>query len=490
MHKLSEYPVRPFPHENESLDGYIYRFYASNGHRIPPKINQYLREMATRSANHYADEIMDLADDFPIRPIIARSVHQNFVIKKKAPSLEFRMTGYKAYCPPCMAESAYHRHLWNFPLMKACPVHRCKLINACPHCGRRLTFSCLVHQWTCKCGRSISIMQTTQASAQDLELSSYIAGAPPYPATPMKVPAEEAIHELMEWAMTIRRIIKGTHTRTAFGIDQERIREEMSLFFKKTRLMISTPEQSPGDMPLRERHRKYIYKRLGKNQRASCHSSGKWEHTLLSGLQRIGPRFLRLIKALEKSNPCLFIDLTASPKTQLIYFATRKLLSRYGNLFREIQVSITSAMNKYVLSGEYIPMIFNPSQSDATLRSHYKRLARWWDGAESALRFIPRQQITLVHDLGIIPKELDFPLPSRSYIALVDRLQSLAGHPHTKTLTPGVLNQWPFPEQMKGKIRTTTLLLYSRLMTTATQEKIIRLVDQEIAALPVFSSLQ
>lgn len=45
------------------------------------------------------------------------------------------------YCSTCLAEQdAHHSLLWRFSEVTGCPVHGCKLFDACWHCGKRIPF--------------------------------------------------------------------------------------------------------------------------------------------------------------------------------------------------------------------------------------------------------------------------------------------------------------------------------------------------------------
>lgn len=47
---------------------------------------------------------------------------------------------YRKVCPPCLAEAAYHRAIWDLAFVSACPRHEVALLAACPDCDRILTW--------------------------------------------------------------------------------------------------------------------------------------------------------------------------------------------------------------------------------------------------------------------------------------------------------------------------------------------------------------
>lgn len=479
--ELSRFPNRPFPYEDESLEGYLYRFFARNGHTMPLQVKTYLRYIAEHVCSQSANALTKLADGMPVDTLIARTVHQYRVIRQKSPSVGYQSPGYRAYCPLCMRDQAYHRYLWQFSLMTACPRHECQLLKTCPDCKRSLTFSQLLPNWTCYCKRPISSMVAPPASQRQLQISSLISGQRRHPADASETPAEEAMYELMEWAVTVRRILKGNYVRTPYWIDEDKIREEMSLFFRGQKLECQNPEAVIGGLPLVEMHRNYVYAHLEDGKRVSCQKAGNWDLVLMASPHKLGIRFFRLIRFLERKNPHVLIDLTASPKIQLLYFATRKLIPGLGAFFRAIQLSITSALNKYALSDMLTPLVLNPGAEDSCLVKRYDKLNRWWAHLEASLNFVPRREISLVHDLGMVPEGSDYPLPSTSYLNLVERIEALAHHPDNESIVARIFRQWNFPDQMKGKISLSTLLVYLRLMPPVEQRRITRLVDQETA---------
>ena len=59
-------------------------------------------------------------------------------------------------CPVCVASSGYHCLLWDLPLMSACPLHACLLVENCHACGLTYTWRTLRSGWLCACGAKVS----------------------------------------------------------------------------------------------------------------------------------------------------------------------------------------------------------------------------------------------------------------------------------------------------------------------------------------------
>jgi hypothetical protein len=52
--------------------------------------------------------------------------------------LDLFRVGSRRFCPRCLAEKPYHRTLWDFVPMTACPDHGVRLVSKCPECSRPL----------------------------------------------------------------------------------------------------------------------------------------------------------------------------------------------------------------------------------------------------------------------------------------------------------------------------------------------------------------
>src|SRR5258708_6056049 len=90
---------------------------------------------------------------------------------------------YLRYCPYCLRtqQQPYYSLLWRFVALKGCPVHSCKLLECCGHCGNFLSLfaaplkvgKCLLCGLELKVCRSEPISEVelseTLSLAQDLE---------------------------------------------------------------------------------------------------------------------------------------------------------------------------------------------------------------------------------------------------------------------------------------------------------------------------------
>ena len=79
------------------------------------------------------------------------------------PDLRFVLSSGLRWCPECLA-GGYHSVLFSVRLLKDCPIHGCRLLDACP-CGRplasRLSAVLLARGGACECGNFTPLTQAT-----------------------------------------------------------------------------------------------------------------------------------------------------------------------------------------------------------------------------------------------------------------------------------------------------------------------------------------
>ena len=79
------------------------------------------------------------------------------------PDLRFVLSSGLRWCPECLA-GGYHSVLFSVRLLKDCPIHGCRLLDACP-CGRplasRLSAVLLARGGACECGNFTLLTQAT-----------------------------------------------------------------------------------------------------------------------------------------------------------------------------------------------------------------------------------------------------------------------------------------------------------------------------------------
>lgn len=76
-------------------------------------------------------------------------------------------------CPACLRERLVWWAIWDLGLVAACPIHRCLLLNQCPHCKKMLTWRRAAIERCC-CGTDLRNVTTGVASADLLAINTLI----------------------------------------------------------------------------------------------------------------------------------------------------------------------------------------------------------------------------------------------------------------------------------------------------------------------------
>lgn len=153
---LADFPVRPQLRLGESLAGWCWRIYMANGHDVPQDVRSALKySKAAQELN--VDQVLSHFLGADVLEIVRSREHrlterwdQKCVVKWHTWSLTPRL------CPVCVASSGYHCLLWDLPLMSACPLHACLLVENCHACGLTYTWRTLRSGWLCACGAKVS----------------------------------------------------------------------------------------------------------------------------------------------------------------------------------------------------------------------------------------------------------------------------------------------------------------------------------------------
>jgi hypothetical protein len=81
---------------------------------------------------------------------------------------------YPKICPSCIAETGYHKSVWDFALTTCCHIHNRLLINKCPVCKKRLSwFRSRISM--CNCGYDFRKFPVEHVIAEDLLISEFIS---------------------------------------------------------------------------------------------------------------------------------------------------------------------------------------------------------------------------------------------------------------------------------------------------------------------------
>lgn len=167
---MHDYPVRPWPQQEESIGGFFWRYFGSNGHRIPRLHQDTLQTLYREPQTTNVAPLLGVCTDSSSLQWFTHQVQ----LLAEVPNYWGRfLTGKPQVCPLCLKQNGFYRHEWDFPLVTACPSHGVGLHRNC-ECGRPLRWDGLRPGWSCACKRSLSELQVARASDEQIFLSSVI----------------------------------------------------------------------------------------------------------------------------------------------------------------------------------------------------------------------------------------------------------------------------------------------------------------------------
>lgn len=229
LRRFADYPVRLRMEEGESLAGYIRRFHAANGHKMPRELYNALRALyrGTKSVSGAAFDLVQAT--FGDAVTIDRSWWLGRPSQKGIPGggshpsawLVFQLDPLRL-CPACLQDGGIHFALWELPLMEACPLHHCALLTACTTCSRTLHWQDCLPDWHCQCGVPISAMPLALPKAGALELARVLAGSSDltlpkayrvlFTASDGHQYRLEEVYKGLEWGTELRELFSGRGT--------------------------------------------------------------------------------------------------------------------------------------------------------------------------------------------------------------------------------------------------------------------------------------
>ena len=81
------------------------------------------------------------------------------------------------FCPACLTDDGYFRRMWRMSYWTICPVHRARLLDACPGCGRPI----MLHRHQVSllrchgCGRHLRRSSSTIGASDDADSAAVLA---------------------------------------------------------------------------------------------------------------------------------------------------------------------------------------------------------------------------------------------------------------------------------------------------------------------------
>lgn len=174
---LSDFPVHPQKKAGESLDGWCWRIYVSNGHTVPQDVRSSLR--GTKAVRQLTTNL-SLSDLLGADLLQSIEAEEAEVLERWDPQCSVEWHAWSKairICPLCIRTSGCHCMLWQLPLVAACPVHHCKLTESCLSCGQRLSWSSLSYGWQCTCGARLGELPTASAPLWQIKLARMLSRA-------------------------------------------------------------------------------------------------------------------------------------------------------------------------------------------------------------------------------------------------------------------------------------------------------------------------
>ncbi len=171
--------VTPAPYQDESLAGYILRLAECNYYKSP----NWILNLAGLRANQRFQ--LEYQADVPSRlsQLIRISDNQlrlmalfpyEIVSQRKRKNFYYRVYKYgRKLCPICLLEFCYCRQIWDWDLVKACPLHQCLLINKCDSCQQEIKWS-RPGVARCHCGGDFRNASVSVADSSQLRKSRYL----------------------------------------------------------------------------------------------------------------------------------------------------------------------------------------------------------------------------------------------------------------------------------------------------------------------------
>lgn len=177
------------PYSDESFMGYILRVTEKNGYEslswifqivdmdyqhprqgcaIAFEASSYLTRLAQLAGISSAEIIrltypsIPSSEEKSLHLFFGQSVRQ-YLIQSNHPRI----------CPACLSESQYCRRIWEFSAVTTCPTHRQRLIDECPRCNKRVSWS-RNNVAFCPCKFDWRLSPATPVVEQELGLTRHI----------------------------------------------------------------------------------------------------------------------------------------------------------------------------------------------------------------------------------------------------------------------------------------------------------------------------
>ena len=165
-----DFPVRPQPRRDESIGGFLCRYFGSNGHRIPSNYLSALQEIYREPRALSEGPLRELCIDTVSIHWLARQLQLLDKVPKRGRTF---ILGKPQVCPLCLKQDGFYHNEWDFPLVSACPCHGVMLRHQC-ECRRPLSWHRFRPGWYCSCNLSASDLPVIPAGKGQIWLSHFL----------------------------------------------------------------------------------------------------------------------------------------------------------------------------------------------------------------------------------------------------------------------------------------------------------------------------
>jgi hypothetical protein len=385
---MERYPRRPLRRAGESLAGYCWHVYAANGHAPVPAGHTALQAAAAL----LGQPVAATAAAFEEGLFQWRAHSRQPVWHRRAQAHRF--------CPRCVAEDGFHAVLWDMPLMTACEVHGCRLVDRCHGCRQPLAWGRLKEGFICDCGAALSEGPSQEACPSAVLLARHLASTVACLANGAEIGPPSTSHylyEALDWVQRARNMLTYHRDRS----------------WPHTEARPARSRLVPGSSAIR----------------------------FTTGMPRTVRRATsRLLRRCAAGRGELLVELESHPTLARLARLRTELRESANSMMRSIEFTIAAVMDEHSAGiGALPPGMRNPSCSSDEFAACRDAFAHWWTALLPRFR-IASAQLT-VHP----PAET---ASIRDQIALLNVLLAAArtgAHPDAFEL---LTTRWQVPPEL------------------------------------------
>lgn len=172
----------PQPYSDESLMGYIIRLTEANGYDSPNLIIKNAGWQWSSPRQGWRNLTAPTKDFDKFYELIGKVKEKNPLFEEEQASSFNYMLLYNhllpkemvdfmnaKICSVCLQENSYHRRIWDFILITACPIHQIMLVDICPRCGDKISWKRNSINF-CQCGYDFSKCKEKKVSSKQMIL--------------------------------------------------------------------------------------------------------------------------------------------------------------------------------------------------------------------------------------------------------------------------------------------------------------------------------